>query len=242
MGFYRGQTRRPIQLTTLFFEPGPASCGGSQALLVKICGITHPADAELALELGAGALGLNFYPKSPRCLDVARDAGWLRGLPQAAPKIAVLVNPDRLLIDRLLGEGLVDAVQLHGDEDEMFCASLADSGISFIKAIRLRDESVLSGAARFHTAELLLDSYQPDAYGGTGQTADWLLAARFVASHRTTHRTLLSGGLNPENVARAIREVRPDGVDVASGVEGPVPRRKDAGRLKEFFAAVRRNA
>ena len=207
--------------------------------LIKICGLTHPADAELALELGADALGLNFYPRSPRCLDLARDGGWLRALPPTARKIAVLVNPQRAEIDRLLGEGLADAVQLHGDEDEAFCAALEESGVPFIKALRLRADIMAAEAARFHTPYLLLDSYQPGAYGGTGQPADWVLAARFVEEHRGTHRTLLSGGLRPENVAAAIRQVSPEGVDVASGVEGAAgARRKDAARLREFFEAI----
>jgi phosphoribosylanthranilate isomerase len=212
---------------------------GTPRPFVKICGLTHPADAELALELGADALGLNFYPKSPRCLDLARDSGWLRALPGATRKIAVLVNPSRPEIDRLLGEGLADAIQLHGDEDEAFCFSLAKSGVPFIKALRLRDESVLAAGANYHTAYLLLDAYQPGAYGGTGKQADWLLAARFAASQRPARRTLLSGGLSAENVAEAIRQVRPDGIDVASGVEGAAgPRRKDAGRLRDFFSAI----
>jgi phosphoribosylanthranilate isomerase len=207
--------------------------------IVKICGITHPGDAELAIELGADALGLNFYPGSSRCLNGARDAGWMRALPSSVPRIAVLVNPSRSEIDRLVGEGFADAVQLHGDEDEAFCAALAEDGVPFIKALRLRDDAVLEAPERFHSADLLLDSYRPGAYGGTGETADWQLAARFSTLHRAAHRILLSGGLNPENVAEAIRPVRPDGVDVASGVEGAAgPRRKDAGRLREFFAAV----
>jgi phosphoribosylanthranilate isomerase len=207
--------------------------------LIKICGITHPADAELAVELGADALGLNFYAGSPRVLDPARDAGWLRALPPAARRIAVLVNPARGEIDRLLGEGLADAIQLHGDEDEAFCLALAASGVPFIKALRLRDDRVLCAPAQYHTPYLLLDAFQPGAFGGTGRTGDWLLAARFTASQPASRRTLLSGGLHADNVAAAIRQVHPDGVDVASGVEGPAgPRRKDADRLRKFFAAI----
>ncbi len=227
-------------MAPVFLERSSGAPGTVQRPLVKICGITHPADAELALGLGADALGLNFYPKSPRCLDLVRDAAWLRALPAATRKIAVLVNAERALIDRLLGEGFVDAIQLHGDEDVAFCGELADAGIPFIKALRLRDESLLALGPPFHTPFLLLDSYQPGAYGGTGQPADWALAARFVASQRAGHCILLSGGLTPENVAGALRQVQPDGVDVASGVEGTAgPRRKDAARLREFFAAVR---
>jgi phosphoribosylanthranilate isomerase len=236
----RASAKPALHLIPIFPEHCPPGPDGAPRPAVKICGITHPADAELALELGADALGLNFYRRSPRCLDLAQDIGWLRALPATTPRIAVLVNPSRAEIDRLWGDGLVDAVQLHGDEDEAFCLALAESGVPFIKALRLRDESVLAVTGRYHTAYLLLDTYQPGAYGGTGQTANWLLAARFAAGRRGPAQwTWLSGGLNPENVAAAIRQVRPDGVDVASGVEGAAgPRRKDAARLRKFFAAV----
>ncbi len=204
---------------------------------IKICGLTHPADAALAVELGADALGLNFYPRSPRCLDPARDVAWLRALPAAVRRVAVVVNATRAEIDRLLGEGLADAVQLHGDEDAAFCHELRAANVPFIKAIRVRDETALLDPARFGTPHLLLDAFHPGAYGGTGQAMDWTLAARFAARHP---RTILAGGLHAGNVADAIRAVRPRAVDVASGVEGDAgARRKDAGKLRAFFAAVR---
>lgn len=203
---------------------------------VKICGLTHPADAALAVELGADALGLNFYPRSPRCLDPVRDRDWLRALPPGVPRVAVVVNATRDELARWLDEGLVDAVQLHGDEDAAFCQALREAGIPFIKAFRARDEAGLADAADCGADHLLLDAFQPGAYGGTGQTVDWSLAARFAARHRFT---LLAGGLAPGNVAAAIRQVRPYGVDVASGVEGAGgPRRKDAEKMRAFFAAV----
>ncbi len=204
---------------------------------IKICGITHPDDAALAAELGADALGLNFYARSPRCLDLARDAAWLHTLPAGLRRIAVVVNAPLTLIERLLGEGIVDAVQLHGDEDETFCQALQAAGLPFIKAIRVRDDESLQAPERFGTEHLLLDAYRPDAYGGTGHTLDWSVAARFVAAHPTT---ILSGGLRPENAAEAVRRVRPFAVDVASGVEGERgPRRKDPAKMREFIDAVR---
>ena len=208
---------------------------------VKICGLTHPDDAALAVALGADALGLNFHPGSPRCLDPARDGAWLRALPAGVRRVAVLVNPDRESIRRLLGEGLADAVQLHGDEDEAFCISLAAEGVPFAKAIRVRDADSLRGVERFHTPDLVLDAFRAGTYGGTGHTLDWALAADFAAAERALgRRTILSGGLQPGNAAEAIRRVRPFGVDVASGVEGAAgPRRKDPARLRDFLAAVR---
>ncbi len=221
------------------FPAGAAA--GPPRTRVKICGLTHPDDAALAVFLGADALGLNFYPGSPRCLHPARDAGWLRALPPGVRRVAVVVNASREELRRLLGEGLADAVQLHGDEDAAFCAALAVEGIPFAKAIRVRDADSLRDPARFGTPDLVLDAFRPDAYGGTGQTIDWTLAAEFArAVPPPARRTVLSGGLGPENVAEAVRRVRPYGVDVASGVEGRgTPRRKDPARLRDFLVGVR---
>ena len=223
----------------MIFHPADASTPARTR--VKICGLTHPDDAALAVSLGADALGLNFHPGSPRCLDPARDGAWLRALPAGVRRVAVLVNADRDGIRRLLGEGLADAVQLHGDEDEAFCAALAEEGIPFAKAIRVRDASSLRGVERFHTPDLVLDAFRPGVYGGTGHTLDWTLVADFAArEHALGRRTILSGGLRPGNAAEAIRRVRPFGVDVASGVEGQEnPRRKDPARMREFLTAVR---
>lgn len=215
----------------------PEKASAGPRTRVKICGLTDPDDAALAVELGADALGLNFYPRSPRCLDPARDAAWLRALPPGVPRVAVVVNASRAEIVRLLGGGLADAVQLHGDEDAAFCAGLRADRIPFIKAVRARDASVLDDAVFLRAEHLLVDAYQPGAYGGTGHTVDWVLAARFAARHPGM---ILAGGLHPGNVAEAIRQVRPYAVDVASGVEGSVgPRRKAAAALRAFFAAVR---
>lgn len=208
---------------------------------VKICGVTHPDDAEFALALGADALGLNFYPGSPRCLDPVRDAGWLRALAGTVQRVAVLVNAPRAEIDRLLGDGLVDFVQLHGDEDVAFCEALAAAGVPFAKALRVRGEESLRAAGTFGTPWIVLDAFEPGAYGGTGRTVDWTLAARCVREGAPAgRRVILSGGLRPENVASAIREVRPFGVDVASGVEKTHDRRrKDPARLEAFFSEIR---
>ena len=220
----------------MIFADDPGE-GPDRRTRVKICGITHPDDAALAVECGADALGLNFYPGSSRCLDLGRDGEWLRRLPAQTPRVAVVVNASAEEIARLLGEGVVDAVQLHGDEDETFCRQLAERGTAFIKAIRVRDESALLNVERFGTDDLLVDAFHPKAYGGTGQTVDWTLAARFAARHP---RTILAGGLRPDNVAEAVRQTRPYAVDVASGVERPDnPRRKDAEKTREFFASVR---
>ena len=208
---------------------------------VKICGVTHPDDAATAVTLGADALGLNFYPGSPRCLDVKGDGAWVRKLAGIVPRVGVLVNPPREDIDRLFAGGLVDAVQLHGDEDAEFCRALAEAGVPFAKALRVRGEESLGTAGSFHTPWIVLDAYDPQTYGGTGRTIDWTLAARAVREGEAGgYKVVLSGGLHPGNVAGAIREVRPCAVDVASGVEKKEDRRrKDPARLAAFLAEVR---
>ena len=219
----------------MFLPPEPGR------VRVKICGVTHPDDAETATALGADALGLNFYPGSPRCLDPARDAAWLRALAGCVRRVAVVVNAPRAEIDRLLGDDLADAVQLHGDEDADFCRALAAGGVPFAKALRVRGEESLRVAGTFGTPWLVLDAFDPAAYGGTGRTADWTLAARCVREGEAAGwKVVLSGGLRPENVAAALRQVRPFGVDVASGVEKTGdPRRKDLARMRDFFSEIR---
>ena len=221
--------------------PGESQPAALPRTRVKICGLTHPDDAALAISLGADALGLNFYPGSPRCLDVSRDGGWLRALGGQVRRVAVVVNASLDDLRRLLDEGVVDAVQLHGDEDAAFCATLAAEGIPFAKAIRVRDADSLRNVERFGTSDLVLDAFRADAYGGTGKTIDWVLAAEFArAVPPPARRTILSGGLTPENVAEAIARVRPYGVDVASGVEGEGDRRrKDPARVRQFLATVK---
>ena len=205
---------------------------------VKICGITNPTDAEMAVELGADALGFNFYERSARCLD--GDTNWLRDLAPFVSRVAVLVNvvsPEAACHGR--EAGLVDAVQLHGDETPAFCQAVVARGTPMTRALRVRDETTLGQAERWGTRSLLLDACQPGAYGGTGERLDWDLAARFVAA-RPGFRVILSGGLSSTNVAEAVRRVRPFAVDVASGVEDPRdPRRKDPARVRDFIQAAK---
>ena len=218
-------------------DDGPAT----RRTRIKVCGITCPQDALLSLELGADALGFNFYPGSARYLDPESDLRWLRELPAGIRRVAVVVNASLEEIASLFHLGLVDSVQLHGDEGENFCAALHRAGLPFAKAIRVRDAAALVGPERFHTPHLLLDAYRADAYGGTGHRVDWTLAADFAAQQsKSGRRVILSGGLNPENVGTAIERVRPFAVDVASGVEEPGnPRRKNEALLREFIAVVR---
>ena len=206
---------------------------------VKICGITNPTDAEMAIALGADMLGFNFYPGSARCIELRRAQAWLRELPAGVRKLGVVVNQPTLGRE-IYEAGLVDALQLHGDEDAAVCAELRAAGVVFVKALRVRDASTLAAPERYGTAEILLDAFHPGAYGGTGNRMDWSLAARFAEGHPQL-RVMLSGGLTPENVGEAVRTVRPlFAVDVASGVESRTdPRRKDSERMRSLIEAVR---
>ena len=225
----------------MFLYPTPQHESTPARVRVKICGVTRPDDAAAAVALGADALGLNFYPNSPRFLDRTRDGGWLRELAGVVPRVAVLVNPERAEIDRLFVDGLVDSVQLHGDEDADFCRALADANVPFAKALRVRGAESLRLAGSFCTGWLVLDAFDPNAYGGTGQTTDWALAARCVREGQEGgYRVILSGGLHPGNVAQAVQRVRPFAVDVASGVEKTGDRRrKDRDRMEAFFSEIR---
>lgn len=205
---------------------------------VKICGVTNRADAEAAIDFGADALGFNLFPGSKRFLDLEKESVWIRELPPFVTKVAVMVNPTLAEAERILALPFVDALQLHGNEEAEFCAQIARIGRQFVKAVAVRDAASLENAARFSTSHLLLDAFSPTAFGGTGKQIDFDLAADFVASHREL-RVILSGGLTPQNVAEAIRQVRPYAVDVASGVECENnPRRKDFEKMRAFIEAA----
>lgn len=205
---------------------------------VKICGLTNRADAEAAIALGADALGFNLFSGSKRCLDLDREAAWIAALPPLVTRIAVLVNPTLDEALRVAAHPGIHTVQLHGDEDAAFCAEFARSGRPFIKALRLRDAATVRSAADFSTPHVLLDAHAGAAYGGTGTLIDLALAAEVRRLHPRLH-VILAGGLRAGNVAAAIRAVRPDAVDVASGVETEAdPRRKDAAKMRAFLAAV----
>lgn len=186
------------------------------ALWIKICGITRNADAHAAAALGINALGAVLYPPSSRAVDVERLADIFADIPSTVRRVALLVNPDRSLVDTVVSSGVVDLLQFHGDEDEQFCASFP---VPYMKAIRVASEQqAAEEIAAFPSAEMiLLDKFEKGVPGGTGKTFDWDIAARLVAE--SSSRVVLAGGLNPDNVTEAVRRVKPFGVDVSSGVE-----------------------
>jgi phosphoribosylanthranilate isomerase len=201
---------------------------------VKICGLTNAADAKLCAELGAHAIGLNFYPKSPRAISPFTAEKIIRELPPFISTVGIFVNwaPEAVIaLAQALG---LDFAQLHGDETPEVVAEVAKK-IPVIKALRVGPQDSLPPFAKYDGASaFLLDAANAGEFGGTGQTTNWLLAHKAAASHRI----ILAGGLTPVNVAEAITAVRPYAVDVASGVESR-PGKKDPGKLRAFFDAVK---
>jgi phosphoribosylanthranilate isomerase len=199
---------------------------------VKICGVTNLADAQAAVEAGADALGLNFYEKSPRHISLEAAAEISRQLPPFVLRVGVFVDAPEEFVLRAIAECGLTMLQFHGDEPPEFCARF---GLMSMKAFRIRDEKSLAELPRFQTDAYLLDAYSPEARGGTGEKFNWDLA---VEAQKFGRPIFLAGGLTPENVADAVRKVRPFGVDVSSGVESS-PGKKNHAKIRAFIAAVR---
>jgi phosphoribosylanthranilate isomerase len=204
---------------------------GIDRIHVKVCGITRLEDAERAAELGASALGFVFWPASPRFIDPYRAQAIVRVLPPFVTPVGVFVDQPAEFVEEVASLVRLGAVQLHGDESVEYCAQMRNR---VIKAVGLKARHAGPVSAYPSQVLILLDVHDPVRRGGTGRTVDWETARRIAASRRT----ILSGGLRPENVAAAIDAVRPYGVDVSSGVESS-PGVKDRARLEEFLAAVR---
>jgi len=202
---------------------------------VKICGITSAADAQAAIEAGANLLGFNFYPKSPRHISEDQAAKIRSELPKKVKAVGIFVNVLAADVITLRSSVGLDAVQLHGDEPPEMVAEIAPV-VPVIKAFRVEQEFPITTLDEYSQAfAFLFDAAHTDQYGGTGRTTDWDVARRASLKHRI----ILAGGLKVENVAAAVRIVRPYGIDVASGVESS-PGKKDHGLLREFIKEVRR--
>lgn len=202
---------------------------------IKICGITRSQDASAAAELGADAIGLVFFAKSPRAITVQDVAGIVQGLPQRLEVVALFVNPDRDLVQEVIDTGHIDLLQFHGSEPAVFCEQFSKP---YMKAIAVKDESQLASDIESYSSAkyILLDSYDPSLPGGTGKTFDWEKAKSVAESQKS--RLVLAGGLTPDNVQIAIEEFRPFGVDVSSGVEARKGI-KDFGKIKLFIEGVK---
>ncbi|HEU5396570.1 MAG TPA: phosphoribosylanthranilate isomerase [Verrucomicrobiae bacterium] len=199
---------------------------------VKICGITNPTDAQVAVEAGADALGFIFYEKSPRYVTLNAVAEIAKQIPPFILRVGVFVNaPDEFIL-RAIGDAGLSLLQFHGDETPEFCTQF---GLMSMKAFRMRDAESLGAMRNYQTDAYLLDAFSASAYGGTGEKFNWDLA---VEARKFGKPIFLSGGLTPENVGEAVRKVQPFGVDVSSGVESE-PGKKDPAKVKAFIAAVR---
>jgi len=206
----------------------------SQAFLVKICGVTTPDDAAFAGRAGAGAIGVNFWPGSKRFVgDQARAAAVLAAVPAGVLKIGVFVNAPAAEVLAVAEQLGLDRIQLHGDERA--ADYVAVPAVRLVRAVRVSERASFDAAAPWHASLFLYDALV-SGYGGGGVVAPWELINRHAR-----RPFLLAGGLSPENVAAAVRATRPDGVDVASGVER-APGRKDPARMLAFIRAAREAA
>lgn len=197
---------------------------------VKICGMTRAEDVDAAVAAGADTLGFVFAT-SPRQLDLGRARRLLAAVPSGVRRVGLFMDQPPETVRRITGELPLDCLQFHGAEDQDECRGF---GLPFVKAVSMGDgTAAVEAAARFPEAEaLLLDSHAPGERGGTGRRFDW------TAVERPACQLWLAGGLTPGNVTRAIRTIRPDLVDVSSGVER-APGIKDRKLMAEFIAAVR---
>lgn len=198
---------------------------------VKICGITNIDDALHAADCGADALGFVFFDKSPRCVSPEQARGIIAELPPFVAAVGLFVNEQPQRILEIAESCAIDVLQLHGDETPQDCLL---SPHRVVKALRIKDESSLAPLGDYAVSALLLDAWVAGAYGGTGHVSNWELAAKAAE----THRIILAGGLNPDNVSKAVRAVRPYGVDVSSGVEDS-PGRKNHEKVEAFIRAAK---
>ena len=199
---------------------------------IKICGITRPEDGLIAANAGADAIGLVFYPKSPRAVTIAQAQAICAILPPFISVVALFVDAEHFEIEDVLAEVPVDLLQFHGSETANQCQGFKKP---YIKAIRMKDDADLADAAeQYSTARgLLVDTYNPLEAGGTGEVFDW----ERVPDGLDTP-IILAGGLEPSNVAAAIQQINPYAVDVSSGVEVSKGI-KDADKIRAFVTAVK---
>ena len=204
-------------------------------LWIKICGITRDGDADVAADLGASAVGLVFYPGSPRAVMASQVASLIGNVCDRIDIVALFANPTRSEVETVLETGFVNLLQFHGDETEDFCRSFK---MPYLKALRVKNLQFLAESInRYETAAyLLLDSYSNQELGGSGQIFDWGLGKSFV--QKSEQRVIIAGGLKPENVKDAVKQIDPFGVDVSSGVESS-PGVKNAMKLKRFIEGAR---
>lgn len=199
---------------------------------IKICGITNLHDALAAVAAGADALGFIFHPESPRNISREQATAIIRDLPPLIQTVGLFVNKEADFVNTTTESCGLDIVQLHGEETPDFCAAI---NRRVIKAFRVKDQSTIRELSSYNVSGYLLDAWSPAAHGGTGETFNWEIAAVASADNR---RIILAGGLTPENVTAAVRNVKPYAVDVSSGVEA-LPGRKDTEKIYSFIQKAR---
>ncbi len=209
---------------------------------IKLCGLTRSEDVDAAVVAGADAIGLVFYPPSPRNVSAEQAAGLLQRLPPFVSSVGLFVNAGLEQVRQVLDAAPISMLQFHGDETPEQCARIAEAvGRPFLRALRIRPETkpadLLESGHPYRDASplfagLLLDTWS-DAYGGTGKVFDWSLIPEEIA-----HQAVLSGGLNVQNVTDAVRRIRPHAVDVSSGIEASKGV-KDPALMQAFVNAVR---
>jgi phosphoribosylanthranilate isomerase len=199
---------------------------------IKICGITNVGDARSAVEYGVDALGFIFYPKSKRYVSPGKAREMIRELPCEVIRVGVFVNQEIGEVKKIARFCNLSLIQLHGDESPQYCGQL--SGFSLIKAISPRTEAEVLRLGDYPVGAILVDAYEQGRYGGTGKTSDWRLAIKV----KERYPIILSGGLNADNIREAIEAVKPQAVDINSGVEIS-PGKKDPDKIREIVEIAR---
>jgi phosphoribosylanthranilate isomerase len=199
---------------------------------IKICGMTNISDARSAVEYGVDALGFIFYPKSKRYVSPEKAKEMIRKLPCKLIRVGVFVNQEIREVKEIVRFCNLSLIQLHGDESPHYCGQF--TGFSLIKAVSPRTGTEILRLRDYPVDAVLVDAYEQGRYGGTGKTSDWKLAIKV----KERHPLILSGGLNADNIRDAIETVRPQAVDINSGVEIS-PGKKDPDKIREIVEIAR---
>lgn len=198
---------------------------------VKICGITNLEDAIAAIDMGADILGFNFYPKSKRYIPLEKAVTIINKLPTFVDIAGLFVNPTYDQVQEVAASGVLNWIQLHGDETPEFCESLSNLGPKMIKAVRVKDANDIENTREYSADVILLDAYDAKEYGGTGKVFDWSLIDILQ------QRFFLAGGITPENAVEAI-DTGVYGIDICSGVES-APGKKDHVKMRKLFENIK---